>query len=164
MIWLLACSKPDPHFAGWAGRDALVLVTHQNDCPVLEQYSPTLKDLPAEFPGVHFTFLNGSPHDSPEEITERIAEFDLDWPFLRDEEQAILQRYEIYASAEALVLETKGFEVVYRGAIDDQIGYDGRKDAPTRRFLATALSQHLAGEPVDPAKTRSYGCVITRTQ
>lgn len=161
---LIACSEPDPHFAEWEDHDALVLITHQNDCPVLQQYAPTLKPLPAEFPGVAFVMLNGAPHDTAESVAANLAEFDLDWPVRMDAQQVLLERLEIYSSAEALVLETKTFEVVYRGAIDDQIGYDGRKDAPTKRYLATALSQHLAGEVPDPAKTRSFGCMITRTK
>ena len=166
VLGLLACT-PDPPskaaFAAHLGADALVLITHQNNCPVLQQYVPTLATLPAEFPSVTFAVLNGSPQDSHDEVVANLAEFSLDWPVFMDPEQVLLEQYEIHSSAEALVLETADFGVVYRGAVDDQIGYDGRKDAPSNRFLATALAQHLAGEAVEPAKTRSFGCVITRT-
>jgi hypothetical protein len=67
----------------------------------------------------------------------------------------------IVATSEALVVDTKTWKVVFHGAIDDQISYDGRKDAPTKNYLRDALDDVLAGRPVKVAKTRSYGCAIS---
>ncbi|MCP4807642.1 MAG: redoxin domain-containing protein [Proteobacteria bacterium] len=171
IVWLLACTpKFDLATGGLDGPltlrtladgQPLVLLSHQAACPVLQQYVPTLAPLPEAFPGAVFALVNGSVHDEPDTIRAELVEYGLEWPVFLDADQAILDHFDIHASAEALVLD-QDLEVVYRGAVDDQIGYDGRKDAPSQRFLETALTQHLAGDTVDPAKTRSFGCVITR--
>jgi hypothetical protein len=61
-----------------------------------------------------------------------------------------------------LVLDGSG-RVVYRGRIDDQfgVGYQ-RPNKPTRRDLAVALDEVLAGKPVSVAQTAAAGCLIAR--
>ena len=50
----------------------------------------------------------------------------------------------------------------YRGRVDDQFGFGIHRPAPTRRDLATALDELLAGHPVTTPRTESVGCRIGR--
>src|SRR5262249_19339099 len=62
---------------------------------------------------------------------------------------------------EAFVLDARG-EVRYRGRIDDQYGVGTMRPKPTRRDLAEALTELLAGKPVSKPRTEAVGCRIGR--
>jgi hypothetical protein len=52
--------------------------------------------------------------------------------------------------------------VRYRGRIDDQYGVGTQRPRPTRRDLAEALEELLAGKPVSRPVTPTVGCPISR--
>src|SRR5439155_17059463 len=54
------------------------------------------------------------------------------------------------------------FTVRYQGRIDDQFGVGFQRPRPTRRDLAEAIEELLAGKPVSQPKTTAAGCLITR--
>ena len=52
--------------------------------------------------------------------------------------------------------------VRYRGRIDNQFGIGYRRDNATRRDLAVALDELLAGKPVSTPLVEATGCLIGR--
>src|SRR5262249_10920309 len=54
-------------------------------------------------------------------------------------------------------------KILYQGRIDDQIGIGFRRPAPTRRDLAEALDEVLAGKTVSQPAIQAPGCAIART-
>lgn len=55
----------------------------------------------------------------------------------------------------------KGLKLVYKGAIDDNVGDAG---AVKQHYLDDAIAAMLAGKPADPATTRNIGCSIKRVE
>jgi hypothetical protein len=52
--------------------------------------------------------------------------------------------------------------IVYQGRIDDQYGLGFKRIKPTRRDLAEAIDELLAGRAISVARTNSSGCMISR--
>ena len=62
---------------------------------------------------------------------------------------------------EAVLLDA-GRIIRYQGRIDDQYAIGVQRNQPTRRDLAEALNEVLAGKPVTVARTPVSGCFINR--
>src|SRR5437762_1140135 len=62
---------------------------------------------------------------------------------------------------EAVLLYAAGV-VVYQGRIDDQFGIGYQQAKPTRRELADALDEVLAGKAVSRPQVPVAGCLIAR--
>ena len=67
------------------------------------------------------------------------------------------------AHAEAFVLNGAGV-ICYAGRIDDQYGIGFQKPKPTRKDLAVAIDEVLAGKSVSQATTEAAGCLIGRVK
>lgn len=51
-------------------------------------------------------------------------------------------------------------KVVYQGAIDDKPTPDPKASAGAVNYVKAALDAGMAGKPIDPASTASYGCSV----
>jgi hypothetical protein len=59
------------------------------------------------------------------------------------------------------VIDAKG-SVAYRGRIDDRyVDFGVDRPTPTTRDLDLALTNLLAGQPIEPKTTRAVGCFLT---
>ena len=55
-----------------------------------------------------------------------------------------------------------GGAVAYRGRVDDRyVDFGVDRPAPTTRDLDIALTNLLAGKPVEPKTTRAIGCILS---
>jgi len=147
-----------------ADSPAIVLIAQGNACPVFQQYAPTIAAVAADLVprGVPLMLINASPQDDAATIAADLAAYGLTGlPVFVDRDQQMARSLEIVSTTETLVIDPRTWTIVYRGAIDDQISYDGRKDAPTRNYLRDAVADVFAGTPVRTPKTRSYGCAIS---
>jgi hypothetical protein len=148
----------------YADRPAVVLIAQGNACPVFQQYGPTIQAFAREYAkrGVPTLLINASPQDDAAGIAVDLARYGMsDLPVFVDQDQAMARALEIVSTTETLVIDPSTWTIVFRGAIDDQISYDGRKDAATKTFLRDAVDDVLAGQPVRVPKTRAYGCAIS---
>jgi peroxiredoxin len=143
---------------------AYVVLFLGTECPVNNQYLPELVRLHKSYKakGVVFVGINSNTHDSPNRILGHAQTNGLTFPVLKDAGNVVADAFEAKRTPEAFVLNTK-YEIVYRGRIDDQIGIGFRKTAATRRDLAEALDDTLAGKAVRVAETEAPGCIIART-
>ena len=82
-------------------------------------------------------------------------------PVLRDEHQLVSRYFGITRTCEAIVIDTKSSEIVYRGAVDDQFSEGARKAKPAHAYLHDALEDLVAGRPVAEPTSKVHGCVIT---
>ena len=64
--------------------------------------------------------------------------------------------YEAKTTPHMFVIGTEG-ELLYDGAIDDDAA--GKSESPTN-FVEAALTSALAGQPVETAQTKPYGCSV----
>lgn len=140
----------------------MVLVVQSNGCPILRRAVPALAALRAAYAprGVEFLMINGSPGDSLAAVEAEAKEFGDVLAILKDDTQAVLRGLGATRSAEAFVVDPRRWSVVYRGAIDDRLGYETSKPRAEKRFLADALDRLLAGRAVSVPETPVQGCLV----
>src|SRR5206468_2843991 len=110
---------------------------------------PRLVELAGEFEGrgVAFVGINSNREDALSALGRYARLHHIPFPLLKDVGNVVADRFGAERTPEAFVLD--GRRVVrYRGRIDDQYGVGLRRDRPTRRDLAVALEELLAGKPV----------------
>ena len=110
---------------------------------------------------MQFLAVNSNCNDAPAVIAGHAKKYGLTFPVLRDAANVVADRFGAKRTPEVFVLDPDG-RVVYRGRIDDQFGVGYKRDAPTRRDLAEALDEVLAGKPVSRPSTTPAGCFIAR--
>jgi peroxiredoxin len=143
---------------------ALVVVFLGTECPINNLYLPVLADLHKNYKekGIAFLGINSNAHENVKAVAEHARSQKVPFPVLKDPANKVADSFQAKRTPEVFVLDKTG-AVLYRGRIDDQfgIGYK-RPGKPTRRDLAEALDELLAGKPVSLAKTDAVGCLIGR--
>jgi mono/diheme cytochrome c family protein len=150
----------DGRLADFAGKP-LVIAVRDVGCPVSQRTAPILARLEDAFRprGVAFLFLNLSPHNTPEEIRADVATHGFDGPTVHDPEQLLGAALGALTTTEVFVLDGTR-TLVYRGAIDDQVGRGVLFVGARHVFLANALEATLAGQRVEVAATTAPGCLL----
>ena len=141
---------------------ATVLAFVTSDCPLVGRVMPKLIELDAAYreKGVQFVAVNVGAADTLKDMAAQAIEFEASFPFVKDEGLACAARLGIDRTPEVAVLDSE-WRLVYRGRIDDQDRLGGSRPQPTRRDLATALDELLAGMAVSVVSTPADGCLIT---
>ncbi len=142
---------------------AVVVVFIGTQCPINNAYMPKLVELEKEYKGkgVQIVAINANAHDTIETIRKHAKKFELTFPVLRDDKNRIADRFGAERHPTAFLLDEKRV-VRYQGRIDDQFGIGFNRPMPTRRDLAIAIDEVLAGKEVSTAKTAVEGCFITK--
>jgi peroxiredoxin len=148
---------------GLAKKKAVVVVFIGLECPISNAYLPVLNDLHKKYADkdVQFLAVNSNAMDLPAKITGHAREHKIPFPVLKDTANVVADKFGARRTPEAFVLSPAG-AVLYQGRIDDQFGVGYKREAPTRRDLAEALDEVLAGKVVSKAKTDAAGCIISR--
>ncbi|REJ94446.1 MAG: hypothetical protein DWQ35_08605 [Planctomycetota bacterium] len=141
---------------------AIVLISHGVGCPINRRYSRRINELQAEFAprGVRFFLLNANPQDDRTDIKKEADEFQMAQPILKDDTQFVVRGLNVTRTAEALVIDTNTWKIVYRGAIDDRLDYGTQRAEAQHHYLQDALQAFLQGDKVEPARTQPRGCLI----
>jgi peroxiredoxin len=141
---------------------AVVLMVHGNGCPIVRQALPALKEVRDRYraQGVEFLLVNSNLQDDRDALAREAAEFDIDFPILADETQLVGESLGLARTAEVLVVDPKRWQLVYRGPLDDRLGYGSQKPAATKRYLADALDAVLDAKPVAIPEADAAGCLI----
>ncbi|QDU64259.1 Thiol-disulfide oxidoreductase ResA [Planctomycetes bacterium Pan216] len=144
-------------------RGPVAVVFLGTECPLVKLYIPKLEQLHQKFApkGVTILGINANAQDSPEEIAAFAKEHRLSFPVLRDPDAHVADHFAAKRTPEAFVLDQER-KVRYQGRIDDQFYVGTLRSEPTRRDLAVALGEILAGEEVTVASTPVEGCFIGR--
>jgi peroxiredoxin/mono/diheme cytochrome c family protein len=162
-------SLPDPRddgkkvSLGDLKQKLVVVVFIGTECPINNSYMPRLVELHKEFAdkGVAFVAINANSQDTPERVARHAREHELPFPVLKDAGNRVADQFGAKRTPEAFVLDPER-RVRYRGRIDDQYGIGFNRPKPTRRDLAEALGELLAGKPVTTAATEPVGCQVAR--
>jgi hypothetical protein len=144
---------------------AFVVWFTNTSCPVAQRYLPLLRVLEKEYraKGVQFLAINEGPGDTILAVATQAVEHEMEFPFVKDFDGTCSQALGAKRTAEVVVLDADR-SLRYRGRIDDQYRLGGTRPAPTRRDLALALNEVLAGKDVSVSETPVDGCPITRTE
>ena len=135
------------------------------ECPLANQYAPRLAELAGKFEpkGVAFFAIDANQQDGATAMGRFAKENALPFPFLKDVGNELADRLQVQRTPEVLVLDAQR-AIRYRGRIDDQFDRGVHRSAPSRRDLAVALEELLAGRDVSVAEDRPVGCRIGRVR
>lgn len=148
--------------------DATVLAWHGLDCPMSKVYLPRLGRIAQEYGkrGARFFLIDSNVQDE----LSRFRKLDVPTRLARvhDRGGRLARRFSTTRTTEVLVLDPTG-AIRYRGAIDDQYGYEKsehggvgtyRKDEPSTHYLRDALDVVLAGKTDAIRHTDPLGCAL----
>lgn len=140
---------------------ALVLVFVTKECPMVLRLLPKLERLSREYArkDVLFVGVNVGRNDSIRDMGTQAVVYGQSYPFVRDDQFALLATLGVTRTTTAVVLDAKR-TLVYRGRIDDQVRYADVKESAAHDDLRAALDALLAGRKIDPAETPVEGCKV----
>lgn len=149
--------------ADFKDKKAVVVVFVGTQCPINTYYMPRLVELHKEYAekGVQFLAVNSNSQDTADKIAEHAKQHHLPFPVLKDELSKTADLFAAQRTPEAYLLDAER-TVRYVGRIDDQYGIGYQRKTPTRRDLAEAIDEVLAGKPVSTTQTAVAGCQIGR--
>ncbi|MCZ6504081.1 MAG: redoxin domain-containing protein [Gammaproteobacteria bacterium] len=151
------------HQLSWYGdQKAIVIFIQGNGCPIVRNGVPTLKEIRDEFEsqGVTFFMLNPQMQDNRESIAKEAEEFGYDFPILVDEAQLVAESLGVDRTSESFVIDPKTMTVVFRGPIDDRLGYESQRRVAKNHYLKDALTAVLSGQAVADDIPSAPGCLI----
>ncbi|MFT5210646.1 MAG: peroxiredoxin [Flavobacterium sp.] len=151
------------HQLSWYGdQKAVVIFIQGNGCPIVRNGAPTLKKIRDEFEdqGVTFFMLNPQNQDNRDSISKEAKDFGYDFPILVDEGQLVAESLGVDRTAESFVIDPKTMKVIYRGPIDDRLGYESQKQVAKNHYLKDALTAVISGQSLAQNSPESPGCLI----
>ena len=150
---------------GKPGRLAL-FVFLEDGCPIARALSPEIERIgrEAQESGVDVALVYPNPSAEHDEIRAHNRDFGLTLPTLLDPSHQVVNAVGATISPEAALIRFRadgGFDLVYRGRINDLYAAPGRRrPSATTRDLAAAIDEALEGRAPNPARTDAVGCVI----
>jgi peroxiredoxin len=147
----------------FASAKALVVVFTCNHCPYAKAYEQRFVDLVRDYRerGVALVAINPNddrshPEDSFEEMKVRADERGFNFPYLRDDTQAIARAFGAVCTPDIFVFDDRR-ELRYAGRVDD----NWRDAAAVERHeLRDALDAILSKRAIDFPITPAMGCSI----
>jgi peroxiredoxin len=148
--------------ADFAGKP-VVVVFIGTECPISNNFLLRLTELHKAFSvrGVQFLAINSNDQDTAAQVADHAKKNAITFPVLKDEGSAVADQFGARRTPEAFVLDAER-HIRYRGRIDDQFGVGFKRAQPTRRDLALAIEEVLAGKTVSVPRTDVAGCFISR--
>jgi len=110
---------------------------------------------------VTFLMIDANPQDDRATLQKDAARYQIDMPILQDETQLVAESLGIDRTGEALLIDTRTWQVVYRGPVDDQLYFEVTKAGAQRHFLRDAIEAMLDGRAVAQAAPPSVGCRVS---
>lgn len=131
---------------------AVVLMTHDNECPATGQSVTALEQAKSNFASRGVEFLMVNVDDSRAAVAAQSKQSGSSIPVLVDELQLVSESLQLQRAGEVVVIDPKGWKVAYRGPLDTKKSGNA--------LLTGALDAVLAGQPVKAPKVSSKGCAI----
>ena len=143
--------------------DLAVFYVQGVGCPIARIALPNYREVRDEYisENIAFTMFNSNIQDNLARIAKEADEFGIDFPIMKDEGQKLAKALGVERTAEAFVFNPKTKEVLFRGPINDQLGYETQRNNASEWFLKNALNTILAGEQVNMDDVPdSKGCLV----
>ncbi len=162
------CHGKMHHLADYADSKLIVVAVLGTECPLAKLYGSRLAGLADEYAskGVQFIGLNANRQDTLAEVAAHAKQHGIKFPMLKDQPQKadgqhVVDRLAARRTPEVFILDGKRI-VRYRGRVDDQYAPSIVRPEASRRDLAEALDELLAGKDVSQPETTAIGCHIGR--
>jgi peroxiredoxin len=160
----LADQNGNPHsLASYRNRDFIVFYVQGVGCPIARIATPSYRETRAEFSdqNVEFLMFNSNIQDNPARIAKEAEEFKIDFPILKDTDQELAKALGVERTAEVFIINPKTKDVLYRGPINDQLGYETQRNHANSHFLKDSLNTVLQGGIVNIEDIPdSKGCLV----
>ena len=105
--------------------------------------------------------INASIQDDIPRIQKEATEFNINFPILKDEDQSVARSLGVERTAEVFIVDPRTREVLFRGPIDDSLGYEAQRESANHTYLRDALDTVLKGEQVNMDEIPdSKGCLV----
>ena len=105
--------------------------------------------------------LNSFIQDDMTRIQKEAVDFKIDFPILKDEDQTVAKSLGVERTAEVFIIDPRTNETVFRGPINDALGYETQRTRVDNHYLTDALDTILAGGVVDMDEIPdSKGCLV----
>ncbi len=143
-------------------KQIVVLIFMANRCPTVRVYTDRLKAIQADYSkkGVQLVGINSDnqyffSNETLAKMIEISEERELNFPYLKDEDQSVAKKFGALVTLHAFVLD-KERRLRYRGRVDDS------RDPSnvTSPDLRNALDDLLANQKVRVPETRPFACSI----
>lgn len=148
--------------SSFSDKAILVLIFMANRCPTARVYTDRLKAIQTNYAdnGVQLVGINSDnqyffSNESIAKMIEVLNERELNFPYLKDEDQSIAKKYGALVTLHAFVLDNDR-KLRYRGRIDDS--RDPQK--VSTHDLTDAIDDILAHREVRVPETRPFACSI----
>ena len=132
-------------------------------CPIARIAVPNYREVRDEYAekNIAFAMFNSNIQDDLKRIAKESDEFGIDFPIMKDEGQHLAKALGVERTAEVFVFDPRTQEVLYRGPINDQLGYETQRNNASEHYLKDALDTILAGGTVEMDNVPdSKGCLI----
>lgn len=138
----------------------VVVLFTGNTCPYAVEYEERTKKLVERFAvggKVALVAINSNPgkQDSLDAMQARAEEQKFNFPYLKDADQQVAQKFGATRTPEFFVLDAER-KVIYMGALDDSPDSEKVK----AQHVATAIEAALAGKRPEVTETPPIGCNI----
>lgn len=152
-------------FAGRPG-SLVLLIFLVDGCPIANALSPEIARIgdDARTRGAAVWLVYPDPHVDGAAIERRHREYAIELPALLDPAHATVRATGATISPEAALVRLDGvggFDLLYRGRINDLFEAPGRRRPSARTHdLRDALDAAFSGRRPDPERTVAVGCIL----
>ena len=143
--------------------DYVVFYVQGVGCPIARIALPNYRAVRDEFAdkNIGFTMFNSNIQDNLPRIAKESDEFGIDFPIMKDEGQRLAKALGVERTAEVFVVNPRTQEVLFRGPINDQLGYETQRNEASQHYLKDALNTVMAGGVVNMDDIPdSKGCLV----
>ena len=149
----------------------VVLDVRCHHCPWIRGADVQYREVVEEYGGDNVVFYGIDPHNPTGEgfatTTEQVLEYNEDaginWPVLIDIDHEYSDTIGATRTPEVYIVDNRDADnmmtLVYHGAVDNRVSPNEPGD---ENYVAMALDDLLAGEPVQMARVNAWGCTINR--
>lgn len=147
----------------YADNDFIVMYIHGSGCPIARLSVPTFLGIRDDYAdkNISFLMLNSFIQDDIPRIRKEAADFKIDFPILKDADQSVARSLGVERTAEVFIVDPRTRKVVFRGPIDDSLGYETQRLNTEHNYLRDALDAVMAGESINMNDIPdSKGCLV----
>lgn len=147
----------------YADKDFVVFYVQGVGCPIARIALPNYREVRDEYASknIDFVMFNSNIQDDLRRISKEADEFGIDFPIMKDDGQVLAKALGVERTAEVFIVNPRTKEVLFRGPINDQLGYETQKVSASEHYLKDALNTVIAGGTVDMDNVPdSKGCLV----
>jgi peroxiredoxin len=138
------------------GKKGAVVVFWSGVCSHCVRYDGYLNNFGKRHPELGLAAVASRSGETSEQIRRTLNERGIRFPMAHDEGGRVARQWSTQQTPRAFLVDPNRV-LVYRGAIDN---FKYPDDPEYVTHLETAITEYLAGAPVQRAETASFGCAI----